>query len=176
MTYTIESAVSRLLDSYKAYYDITTFEEDDNPLVAVCEYYESAHKYVLSHKAELWAANSEEFIFLFRMDHLTLPEYEKCRDYALEEGMKRAHIGPGHMYTYITPIFICEECDGNALKALRKTRIYKSFRFSFHGWMDFHTAVFETMHDRISSNTGGIPVKKGMKRVLFNPDKSSKKL
>ncbi|MBR1854690.1 MAG: hypothetical protein IJ794_16350 [Lachnospiraceae bacterium] len=176
MTYTVESAVQRLLDSYQTYYDITLFADERRPLTAICEYYESARKYVLSHKAELWAENSEEFIFLFQMDHLTRPIYEQCRDYALEEGMKRAHIGPGHMYTYITPVFVCNECNEEARKALRKTCIYKSFRFSFHGWMDVHTAVLEVSQNKISANAGGIPVKKGMKRVLFNPDKSSKKL
>lgn len=177
MEYSVQAAVDRLLKSYQAYYNITQFDEEQRPLTAICEYYEASQKYVLSHKAELWSENSEEFLFLFQMDRLTLPEYEKCRDYAYEEGMKRAHIGPGHMYTYITPVFVCNECDADALKALKKTRIYKSFRFSFHGWMDFHTAVLEVQHNKISSNTGGRPVEKVMKKVLFNSKnfKNSKK-
>ena len=169
MEYTVGSAVERLLKSYQAYYNITTFDEAKRPLTAICEYYEASQKYVLSHKAELWSENSEEFLFLFQMDRLTLHDYEKCRDYAYEEGMKMAHIGPGHMYTYITPVFVCNECDAYALKALKKTRIYKSFRFSFHGWMDFHTAVLEVQQNKISSNTGGKPVEKVMKKVLFSP-------
>ena len=75
------------------------------------------------------------------------------------------------MYTYITPVFVCNECDADARKALKKTRIYKSFRFSFHGWMDFHTAVLEVQQNKISSNTGGKPVEKVMKKVLFNSKK-----
>ena len=175
MKYTVETAVEKLLKSYKAYYNIIPFDEDHRPLTAICEYYETSQKYVLSRKAELWSENSEEFLFLFQMDRLTLPEYEKCRDYAHEEGMKRAHIGPGHMYTYITPVFVCNECDADALKALKKTRIYKSFRFSFHGWMDFHAAVLEVAHDRISSNTGGKPVERVMKKVLYGSKKVLKK-
>jgi len=171
MDYSVDSAADRLLKSLETYYNITKYKEEHRPLAALCEYYEASQKYVLSHKAELWSENSEEFLFLFQMNHLTLPDYEKCRDYAYEEGMKRAHIGPGHMYTYITPVFICNECDPVALKALKKTRIYKSFRFSFHGWMDFHTAVLEVQNNKISSNTGGKPVEKVMKKVLFNPKK-----
>lgn len=171
MKYTVDSAADRLLKSFETYYNITQYSEEHRPLTAICEYYETSQKYVLSHKAELWSENSEEFLFLFQMNHLTLPDYEKCRDYAYEEGMKRAHIGPGHMYTYITPVFICSECDPDALKALKKTRIYKSFHFSFHGWMDFHTAVLEVQNNKISSNTGGKPVEKVMKKVLFNPKK-----
>ena len=171
MEYSIDSAIERLLSSFKAYYNIINYTEDRRPLVAHCEYYESSKKYVLSQKAELWSENSEEFLFLFRMDRLTLSEFELCKNYAYEEGMKMAHIGPGHMYTYITPIFVCGECDQDARKALKKCRIFKSFRFSFHGWMDLHTAVFEVDHNRITSNAGGRSVEKVMNRVLFNTKK-----
>ena len=171
MEYTVESAAEKLLKSYQTYYNIKEFEEGSRPLRAVCEYFETSRQYVLSKKAELWAENSEEFLFLFQTDRLTLAEYEKCRDYAYEEGMKKAHIGPGHMYTYITPVFICNTCDEDACKALKKTRIFKSFRFSFHGWMDLHAVVLEVQNNKISSNAGGRSVEKGMKKVLFNTKK-----
>ena len=93
--------------------------------------------------------------------------YEKCKEYAYEDGMKRANIGPGHMYTYITPIFVCDTCDVDAKKALQKCRIYKSFRFSLHGWMDFHAAVFEVNTNKIFTNRSGKCVEKILKNVLF---------
>lgn len=167
MQYTRETAISTLLDSYRAYFNITLFEEEQKPLTAICEFFEHSEKYVLSRKAQLWASEAEEFIYLFDVEHLTLETYEKCRDYAREDGMKRANIGPGHMYTYITPIFICDSCDDDARKALKKCRIYKSFRFSLHGWMDFHTAVFEVKTNKISTNRSGKCVEKILKNVLF---------
>ena len=71
MQYTRETAISTLLESYKAYYNITTYEQDRKPLTALCEFYEHSEKFVLSRKAELWAADCEEFIFLFDIDCLT---------------------------------------------------------------------------------------------------------
>ncbi len=171
MEYTRQSAVKTLLDSYEAYYNITKFEDEQKPLTAVCEFFEHSEKFVLSRKAELWSADCEEFLYLFDMERLTKDLYEQCRDYALEDGMKRAHIGPGHMYTYITPVFICEKCDEDAKKALKKCRIYKSFHFSFHGWMDFHVAVFETSTQKMYSNASGRCVEKVMKNVLFHTNK-----
>lgn len=167
MEYTRQSAVSRLLDSYKAYYNITQCGEEQKPLAAVCEFFEHSEKFVLSRKAELWSADCEEFIYLFETERLTLELYEKCRDFAREDGLKRAHIGPGHMYTYITPVFVCDSCDGDARKALKKCRIYQSFHFSFHGWMDFHVAVLEVGDDRITTNRSGRCVEKIMKKVLY---------
>lgn len=167
MEYTRQSAVSRLLDSYKAYYNITQCGEEQKPLAAVCEFFEHSEKFVLSRKAELWSAECEEFIYLFETERLTLELYEKCRDFAREDGLKRAHIGPGHMYTYITPVFVCDSCDEDARKALKKCRIYQSFHFSFHGWMDFHVAVLEVGDDRITTNRSGRCVEKIMKKVLY---------
>lgn len=182
MEYTIESAVARLLSSFQAYYNVREFPEpgegaapvvensgaDAVPLRALCEYYEKSQRYVVSQKAELWSEHSEEFIFLYAMDRLTPELFERCKDHALEEGMKMAHIGSGHMYTYVTPIFVCGACDEDARKALKKCRYFKSFRFSFHGWMDLHAAVLEVNHNQISSNAGGRSVERVMKKVLFN--------
>lgn len=176
MNYTREAAVSRLVESYSAYYNITMFEEEHRPLTAVCEFYEHSEKYVLSRQANLWSANCEEFVYLFETEHLTKEIFEKCRDMAHEDGLKRAHIGPGHMYTYITPIFICDTCEEDARAALRKCRIYKSFRFSLHGWMDFHTAVLEVSeNNRITTNRSGKCVGKILQKVLLKNNKRKRR-
>ena len=83
---------------------------------ALCEYYEKAEQYFLFRHNELWATHQEEFIFLFSVPVLTLQAFEACRDYAYEEGMKLAHIGPGHMYTYLSPVIVCETAEPEAVK------------------------------------------------------------
>ena len=176
MEYTRETAITRLLESYRIHYNVTTFDSHELPLAALCEYYEHSEKYVLSRKATLWTAECEEFLYLFNVGHLTAAEYESCRDFALSDGMKRAHIGPGHMYTYITPIFVCDTCDDAARQALKKCRIYKSFLFSLHGWMDFHTAVLELGNNQlISTNRNGKYAGEIMKRVLFQMKKKRRR-
>ncbi len=167
--YTRESAVERLLESYKAYYNVKLSDEAQKPLRAICEFYEHSEKFVLSRKAELWSADCEEFIYLYEAAHLTKELFEQCRDFAKEDGLKRANIGPGHMYTYITPIFVCDTCDSDTKKAVKKCRIYKSFQFSLHGWMDFHAAVYETSNDTIFTNAAGRCVGKVLKKKCFIP-------
>ena len=51
--YTRESAVERLLESYKAYYNVKLSDEAQKPLRAICEFYEHSEKFVLSRKAEI---------------------------------------------------------------------------------------------------------------------------
>nr|MDE5939042.1 hypothetical protein [Lachnospiraceae bacterium] len=97
MKYTRKNIIDILLKSYVAYYNITDFGTEREPLRALCEYYEHAEKYMVSKKVSLWAADSEEFIYLFDVPHLTPEVFEACKKTAYEDGMEHLHIGPGHM-------------------------------------------------------------------------------
>lgn len=167
MQYVRDDVIEILLKSYETYYNVENKKELFPNLVAICEYFEKSQKYVLSQKAELWSANSEEFIYLFNFESLTADLVKSSIDYALQDGLERSHIGPGHMYTYITPIFICDSCDEEAKRIIKKCKIYKSFKFSLHGWMDFHTAVVEVNDNTITTNSSGKCVGKTLEKVLF---------
>ena len=171
----IETVIERLLSGYRRYYNVTRFDGGYNPppeeFKGICE----AEKltppvlpgdYFLFRHNELWATHQEEFIFLFSVPVLTLQGFEACRDYAYQEGMKLAHIGPGHMYTYLSPVIVCETAEPEAVKALEKCKIYKSFKFSFHGWMDFHAACFEASKQKLHFNHSGLCMKKNLEKVL----------
>ncbi|MDO5425216.1 MAG: hypothetical protein Q4F41_15960 [Eubacteriales bacterium] len=166
---TREAVLNRLLDSYQAYFDIEkqdTGEKDGLPLAAHCRFYVHSEKYVLVKKAKLWEADSNEYVYIFSMPHLSLELYNRCRDYAYEEGMKLVDPKPGHMYSYITAVFLCDTCAPEAKKALKKCRIYKSFHFSLYGWMDFHTALL-TLDERTAfTNHSGRANAKFMKKIL----------
>ena len=45
---------------------------------------------------------------------------------------------PDHIYSYITAIFVCDSCDEEAERTLKKCKIFKNFKFSIHGWI-YHT-------------------------------------
>lgn len=182
-----KEAVERLLSGYRRYYTITRFDggieaagkglreaeglcvpilPGGASLSAVCEYYEKAERYFLFHSNELWSTQQEEFLFVFSVPHLTKEIFEACRDYAYEAGMDMAHIGSGHMYTYISPIFICETADADAISALEKCKYYKSFRFSFHGWMEYHAGLISLADMGFYFNRAGRCMEKGLKRVF----------
>lgn len=161
-----EEAVEKLLKSYEAYFNVTRFEED-SPLIARCDFFEHSQKYVLSKKAELWSTDCEEFLYIFSVADLDLETLNTCQKMAYEDGMSRLNIGPGHMYSFITSIFLCDTFEKDAVKVLKKTRIYKSFHFSLHGWMDYHTAAFSLDENKIVSNYSGRSTAKILKKVLF---------
>lgn len=168
---TNNSIVNKLLASFQSYYNINNF--DDEPyLVARCDYFEKSEKFMVSKKANLWTANAEEFIYLFYAPNLTENIYDECMKLVAEAWPKEAHIGPDHMYTYVTPIFVCEDFEPAAAKKLKRCRIYKSFKFSFHGWMEYHTALVcsktegDSREWKLFSNLRGACVKKMILKVL----------
>ena len=165
---TREEILEKLLDSYEAYFDVGRIGEPPEglPLVATCRFYVHSEKYVLIKKAKLWEADSNEFVYLFSVPHLTEEIFEACKAYAYEEGMKLIDPKPGHMYSYITAVFICDSCMPEAKRALKRCRVYKSFHFSWYGWMNLHTAAVVREGSEIFTNRMGRSNAKFMKNIL----------
>ena len=90
-----------------------------------------------------------------------------------EQGMARISPNPKHMYTYITALFVCDSCDEDARKALKKCRLYKSFKMSYWGWMDFHTGLVVLPEEKISTNASGHCAAQVLERGLFHKQKRS---
>jgi hypothetical protein len=155
-----------MLKSYSVYYNVTRFEDEHLPLTALCEFFQHSEKYVLSRKANLWTVDSEEFLYLYNIEHLTLADVEKYCAWVWEEGQKRVNIGPGHMNSNIVALFVCGSCDEDARRALKKYRLHKSFKFSLHGWMDLHTVLVEVDNDRIEGNSISRSAVKLLKKIL----------
>ena len=170
---TREDAVQRLCEIYQNDFDVRRCEEHEQPLAAQMDFYAESSKYVLSKKAKLWEANSFEYVYLFSVPHLTKEIYNACEKKAYEEGMARINPGPNHMYTYITALFVCDSCDEEARKALKRCKLYKSFRMSYWGWMDFHTAVAVLPEEKVSSNASGHSAAQVFHKGLFHKQKKN---
>ena len=168
---TRQEAVDRLCDVYAGSYDVTRCDENEHSLAATMDFYATAEKYVLSKKAKLWEANSFEYVYLFTVPHLTREIYEQCERLAYEQGRARIRPGPNHMYTYISAIFLCDSCDPEARKSLKRCRRYESFRLSYWGWMDFHTALVVLPEESVATNASGHSAAQVLKRALFHKQK-----
>ena len=168
---TREDAVQRLCEIYQGTFDVQLCGEDELPLAAQMDFYAYSSKYVLSKKAKLWEANSFEYVYLFSVPHLTKEIYDACEKLAYDKGMARVKPGPNHMYTYITALFVCDSCDEEARKALKRCKLYKSFRMSYWGWMDFHTALAVLTEESVSTNRSGHSAAQVLNRGLFHKQK-----
>ena len=164
---TREEAVERLCTIYQSQFDINRCSAEQTPLAVTMDFYALSDKYVLSKKAKLWEAKSFEYVYVFSVPHLTREIYESCEKMAYEHGMARIQPGPTHMYSYITAMFLCDSCDKAAKKALRKCRIYKSFKMAFWGWMDFHSGLAVLEEGKAFSNASGKSAAQLLNKTLF---------
>ena len=149
---TREEALDKLCHSYSGYFDVVRHEEPKGHLVAEAGLHIHSEKYVLVKAAKLWEADNNEYVYIFSVPVLTKEIFEP---------------GPNHMCSYITAIFLCDTCEPDALRALRRTRIYKSFKLAFHGWMDYHTGVAELSTGKTAANGSGRSTAQLLKTTLF---------
>ncbi|MDO4344164.1 MAG: hypothetical protein Q4C50_05110 [Eubacteriales bacterium] len=171
---TRDEILEKLLNAYAGFFDIEKADPQEAPLAARCHFHVRSAKYVLLKKAELWSANSNEHVYIFSVPKLTEEIYRACEKTAYDQGMALIEPKSGHMYTYITAVFICETCTPEAKKLLKSCRLYKSFHFSLHGWMDFHTVLIARDEEKFLTNRSGKSNAKLMKNIFMKKKKEKR--
>ena len=96
-----EKAIEGLIKACAAYYDIEEIH-DGTPLKALCAYHTRDSQYVLVKKAELWAAENHEYLYLWDAGELDRAAVEEIFQRTLADGEPRVRTHTQHMYTYLT--------------------------------------------------------------------------
>ena len=162
---THEELLQALLNSYEAYYDIARVD-DGAPLLATCDFHSTSERYVLTKKAKLWAAETNEYVFVFHVNELTMDSFAQCRDLALERGMEKIHPHSEHMYSHITAILLCDAAQPDALELLERYKKSVSFKLSLHGWMEYRIAAVDLSTAEVFTNRKGKELKKSLAKVI----------
>lgn len=168
---THEEILDRLLDSYSAYFDVEKVDEADSSLAATGYFYSRSEKYVLVKSAQLWAAESYEYLYIFSVPTLDMDAWERCRGYAMEKGMARIEPHREHMYSFVTAIILADHVTEDAARAVKRNYFHKSFKFSLHGWMEFHADVIIPGEKLVYSNWDGRSTAKFIRKYIFKPKK-----
>ena len=164
MQYAHDQWLALMLQQYEPYFDITTYD-DDTPLKNQCVFHSRSEKYVLSKKAQLWAAETNEYLYIFSVPALTSDAFIDCRDRALALGMELVQPHSEHMYSYITAIILYDEAEENALLTLQQYKKSQNFKFSLHGWMEYRIAAVNVHTHAISANKSGKDVKQFLQNI-----------
>ena len=160
-----ENLVERLKKAYSVYYDIEEIQ-DGSPLKALCSYHLRDSQYVLMKQAELWAAESHEYLYLWSTDHLDVPLVEEVFRRVTEDGEPRVRPHAQHMYTYLTAVVLYDSADPLALAQLKKLKRRREFKLSLHGWMEFRIAAVDLSTGEITTNRAGRAFGKDLKRMV----------
>jgi len=158
----------QLLNGYRSNYNIEEIEDADNYLVAKLHMHVTESQCVVFEEFKMWDANADEYVYMFRIPHLTDELCEAAIKYAHEDGMTyidldHISIRHQHMCTHLVALFLCDTADEKAIKRIKKCRIYKSFQFSLKGWMDMHTDLITLNDSKVYSNGYGRETAKFLK-------------
>lgn len=87
------------------------------------------------------------------------------KEFVCRKGKKMAHIGPGHMYTGVSSVIICDDADEAAEKALKKSSYTKTFRFMIHGWLEYRASCLDLSREKFLFNRAGRRMQPEMMKV-----------
>lgn len=159
--------LSKLVDSYEYYYNITEGDADSGlPLAFHAEFHARDEGYVLIKKAKIWAAESNEYVYVFSTPELDLQTAEGCMDYALADGLPKIEPHPEHKDSYIIVVFLADVIQPEAAKAIRRRKFHKDYKFGIMGWSSMKTAAVELEKEMVLTNKMGSSLKKFFKKLL----------
>ena len=159
-----EVVLEKLKRAYNAYYDVEEID-DGTALKARCDYHIRDSQYVLVKKAELWAAESHEYLYLWDAGELSAGGVEEIFSRTLADGEPRVRPHAQHMYTYLTAVALCDSARPDALARLKKLKKRREFKLSLHGWMEFRIAAVDLSTGEITVNRAGRALVKDLKRL-----------
>lgn len=152
------------VQSYRAYYDVEELPEG-GLLKARCAYHSRSAQYVLVKKAELWAAESHEYLYLWDAGELDAGMVEEIFRRTVADGEPRVRPHKEHMYTYLTAVALYDSADPSALEQLKKLRKRREFKLSLHGWMEFRIAAVDLSTGEITVNRAGRAFGKDLRQL-----------
>lgn len=158
----------QILMGYRNNYDIERLDDVEEGLVAKAHMHVSESQCVIFKEFEMWTADADEYVYIYRIPHLTAEAAKKAIEEAHADGMPmidldHVNIKHQHMCTHLVALFLCDTADKDAIKVVKKCRIYKSFQFSLKGWMEMHTDLITLTDEKIYTNRYGTQTAKFLK-------------
>jgi len=160
--------LDQILQGYQGSYDIERIDDAEEGLVAKASMHVTESQCLIFKEFEMWTANADEYVYIYRYPHLTKEIADRCIAEAYEAGMPLIDLDyislkHQHMCTHLVALFLCDTADEDAVKSVKKCKIYKSFQFSLKGWMEMHTDLITYSDAKIVTNCYGTSTAKFLK-------------
>ena len=167
-------AIEKLLPAFEQYY---TIKKDDvtTPFCAEAEFRSHNEQYFLVRSAHIADIDSNEFVYFATLSDLDNTKLEELTKAAWQAGLSRVHPHEGHRNSDVTLIILADKIQSDTKIKIKKTKLYKSYKFSFHGWSNFKLAACETGslddsgNPAVFSNRLGKDFAKLIKKNIKNP-------
>lgn len=158
---TLSECLQKVLSSYERYYTIKT--ESVSPFSAFAEFRSHNEKYIFVKSAKIADIDSNEFVYFASPEVLDSDSLVEFCNTAWSDGLSKVVPYNGHRNSDVTLVVITNEFKENSTdeikKLVKKTRFYKSYKWSLWGWSNFRLVAFELNSGRIVTNWQGRDLK-----------------
>ena len=161
-------AIERILPAFEQYYTVN--KDSEPPFCAQAEFRSHNEQYLLVRAAHIADIDSNEFVYFAQTPSLSKEQLESFVNKAWELGLAKVKPYNGHRNSDIS-LFIftdtLENTDNLLVKQIKKTKLYKSYKFSFHGWSNFKLVVVDLETQDIYFNRFGKDYRKLIEKNIF---------
>ncbi len=170
----LSQTIKKLLPAFQQYY---TIKETDvtPPFCAEAEFRSHNEQYFLVRSAHIADIDSNEFVYFAALPELDNSKLEELVNAAWQTGLAKVRPHEGHRNSDVTLIILTDKIADETKIKIKKTKLYKSYKFSFHGWSNFKLTVAELCSlakdgsPEVYSNRHGKDFAKLIKKNIKNP-------
>ena len=163
----ISEALEKLLPAFGQYYTINK-DTPVTPFLAEAEFRSHNEQYFLVRSAHIADIDSNEFVYFAGVPVLDEGTLHELTSKAWDTGLEKVKPHEGHRNSDITLFILADKLEETVKTSIKKTKLYKSYKFSFWGWSNFKLAVAELSNQGIYSNRLGKDYRKLLEKNIFN--------
>ena len=169
----VSQALEKLLPAFRQYYTINK-DAPVQPFLAEAEFRSHNEQYFLVRSAHIADIDSNEFVYFAGVPVLDDGILMQLVSKAWATGLEKVHPHEGHRNSDITLIILADTIAEETQITIKKTKLYKSYKFSFWGWSNFKLAAAELLNQGIYSNRLGKDYRKLLEKNIFNKGDATK--
>ena len=169
----VSQALEKLLPAFRQYYTINK-DAPVQPFLAEAEFRSHNEQYFLVRSAHIADIDSNEFVYFAGVPVLDDGILMQLVSKAWATGLEKVHPHEGHRNSDITLIILADKIAEETQITIKKTKLYKSYKFSFWGWSNFKLAAAELLNQGIYSNRLGKDYRKLLEKNIFNKGDATK--
>ena len=133
-------AIKKLLPAFSQYYTIKEVDVTP-PFCAEADFRSHNEQYFLVRSAHIADIDSNEFVYFADTDVLDTEKLEELIKSAWESGLSKVRPYNGHRNSDVSLLIFAKTISQETITTIKKTKLYKSYKFSFYGWSHFKLAV-----------------------------------
>ena len=160
-------AIKQILPAFEQYYTVKK-EEITPPFCSEAEFRSHNEQYFLVRSAHIADIDSNEFVYFADPDELTSEKLDELVNAAWNAGLAKVRPYNGHRNSDVSLLVFTKSINQETISSIKKTKLYKSYKFSFHGWSHFKLAVCNTSDMDVYTNRQGKDYTKLIKKNLKN--------